>query len=157
MPVPLLWEAMQTVDPETGRSRGYLIVAKGLVSESLLFTIDKARHREFAQLAHWLQEAAARLPPLMADAVLQHGSGPDGGVDHARLLPVFLESLPTAVATMVTTFHSTLCVNYTERHLRSIDHVRGTRWWWWWWWWGVRALAISLELNQQKSSLTEPN
>lgn len=60
----------------------------------------------------------------MADAVLQHGSGPDGGVDHARLLPVFLESLPTSVASMVTTYHSTLCLKYTERHLRSIDHVR---------------------------------
>jgi len=115
---------MQTVDPETGRSRGYLIVAKGLVSESLLFTIDKARYREFSDLAHWLQAAARRLPPLMADAVLQHGSGPEGGVDHARLLPVFLESLPTSVASMVTTYHSQLCVQYTERHLRSIDHVR---------------------------------
>lgn len=121
--MPLLWEAMQTVDPETGRSRGYLIVAKGFVSESLLFTIDKKRHQEFAQLAHWLQDAADTLPPLMADAVLRHGSGPDGGVDHVRLLPVFLETLPASVASMVVAFHNTLCVHYTEGHLRSIDHV----------------------------------
>lgn len=68
--MPLLHEAMQTPDPETGRSRGYMLVAKGLVSESLLFTIDKARYREWEALADWLRAAAGQVHRLV--------SGPGG-------------------------------------------------------------------------------
>lgn len=118
--VPLLWEAMQTVDPETERSRGYIIVAKGLVSESLLFTIDKARYKEFEALAIWLREAALQLPPLMRAEMLEQHSQQ---VDHEQLLPVFLESLPASVASMVTTYHDALCLQYSERHLNSINQV----------------------------------
>lgn len=66
VPVPLLHEAMQTPDPETGRSRGYMLVAKGLVSESLLFTIDKARYREWEALATWLRAAAGQVHRLVS-------------------------------------------------------------------------------------------
>lgn len=53
---------MLPVDPENGRSRGYMIVGKGLVSESLLFTIDRSRYREWQDLAKWLKLALDMLP-----------------------------------------------------------------------------------------------
>ncbi len=118
--VPLLWEAMQTVDAETQRSRGYLVVAKGMVSESLLFTIDKQRYAEFHDLATWMRKAALRLPALMEEAEIE---GPRGerSVDHQRLLPLFLESLPASIASMFVTIHESFCLRYSEHHLSSID------------------------------------
>lgn len=120
--VPLLWEAMQTVDSETQRSRGYLVVAKGMVSESLLFTIDKSRYAEFNDLATWMRKAAIRLPALLVETEI---TGPRGesSVDHQRLLPLFLESLPESIASMFVTIHESFCLRYSEKHLSSIDQL----------------------------------
>ncbi|TFJ83896.1 hypothetical protein NSK_004993 [Nannochloropsis salina CCMP1776] len=134
VPVPLLWEAMQTVDPETQRSRGYMVVAKGMVSESLLFTIDKSRYEEFKDLASWIRKAAERLPLLM-EAEMTRNAGMPGGesggtvgaarLDHDRLLPLFLESLPASIASMFVTIHESFCLRYSEKHLKSIGDLLG--------------------------------
>lgn len=147
VPVPLLWEAMQTVDPETQRSRGYMVVAKGMVSESLLFTIDKTRYEEFEALAMWMRAAGEKLPPLM-EAEMTRGMGAGGvgvggeecaRVDHDRLLPLFLESLPESIASMFVTYHENFCLRYSEKHLRSIDALLG----------GIEAHPIYASMGEQ--------
>jgi len=143
--VPLLWEAMQTADPETQRSRGYMVVAKGMVSESLLFTIDKTRYEEFEALASWMRMAAMKLPPLMEEEMTRgiYGGGVEGEgsarVDHDRLLPLFLESLPESIASMFVTIHESFCLRYSEKHLRSIDTLLG----------GIEAHPIFVTMGEQ--------
>lgn len=44
-------------------------------------------------------------------------------MDHRALLPDFLISLPPSIASMVTTYHEALCLNYSEVHQSSINSL----------------------------------
>ncbi|XP_059142719.1 uncharacterized protein LOC131930318 [Physella acuta] len=66
--VATLLEAMKTIDPETGRSRGYIILSSATNQPSLLlfrpsyaFTIDKQKGKYCSQLIDFAQEWTDRL------------------------------------------------------------------------------------------------
>ena len=60
MPLKVLWEAMGTIDPDTGKYRGYLLLER-THSESLIWTIEDVKYLEWKELAAWLEEVTALL------------------------------------------------------------------------------------------------
>ncbi len=44
MPLPLLYNAMSYIDPETGRPRGYMRLASNPLLDSVLLTLDIRSH-----------------------------------------------------------------------------------------------------------------
>lgn len=50
-----------------------------------------------------------------------HRHGESSSLDHASMLPSFLSSLPPSIASLVTTYHEALCLNYSDVHQSSIN------------------------------------
>ena len=51
---------MGTIDPDTGKYRGYLLLER-TNSESLIWTIEDVKYLEWKELAAWLEEVTALL------------------------------------------------------------------------------------------------
>jgi hypothetical protein len=54
VPVQLLYEAMNTIDPDSGRTRGYMIVERKTLVESM-FHIRPASYEQWQSLGTWLR------------------------------------------------------------------------------------------------------
>ena len=49
-PLPMLWEAMKTLDPETGKPRGYMVLEKAHNLSHRLFTANSANYKDWPQV-----------------------------------------------------------------------------------------------------------
>ncbi|CAM9786851.1 unnamed protein product [Pylaiella littoralis] len=66
VPLSVLWEAMKTVDPETGKARGYLVLEKAHSLSHRLFTINAGNYEDWPKVASWVNEIlklASSVPP----------------------------------------------------------------------------------------------
>nr|BAF75863.1 phytochelatin synthase [Fagopyrum esculentum] len=60
VPLTLLWEAMDTVDEETGRRRGFMILARPQRAPSILYTVN-CRHKSWEGTAKYLTKDLPRI------------------------------------------------------------------------------------------------
>ncbi|CAM9896402.1 unnamed protein product, partial [Ectocarpus fasciculatus] len=56
VPLPVLWEAMQWVDPETDRPRGYMVVEKAHSLSHRLFYANARNYKDWPKVASWVNE-----------------------------------------------------------------------------------------------------
>lgn len=54
VPLPMLWEAMKRVDPETGRSRGFMVLEKAHRLSHRLFTSNSANYKDWPKVRMWM-------------------------------------------------------------------------------------------------------
>ncbi|CBJ32985.1 phytochelatin synthase, catalyse the biosynthesis of PCs from GSH [Ectocarpus siliculosus] len=55
-PLPILWEAMQRVDPDTGRPRGYMVLEKAHSLSHRLFYANARNYKDWPKVASWVNE-----------------------------------------------------------------------------------------------------
>ncbi|CAN0077952.1 unnamed protein product [Ectocarpus sp. 13 AM-2016] len=55
-PLPILWEAMQRVDPDTGRPRGYMVLEKAHSLSHRLFYSNARNYKDWPKVASWVNE-----------------------------------------------------------------------------------------------------
>jgi len=55
VPLEVLWEALNTVDTDNGKLRGYLRLER-LGNEALLWSLEEVKYPEWKDLAVWLEK-----------------------------------------------------------------------------------------------------
>eukprot|EP00250_Pteridium_aquilinum_P004775 c14982_g1_i1 orf=120-1583(+) len=88
VPVPLLWEAINTIDEATGKSRGFMIVYKREHPTCFLFTLSCKDERWKAMCNYLLEEVPQLLKSTEITSV-------------GQVIHIVLDSLPTNVASFV--------------------------------------------------------
>lgn len=108
VPVPMLFSAMQPVDPATGRSRGYLLLERADVAGRALCSVS-CQERPFA-------DVLARLRAALAAAL-----GQVAPQSTSEAVEVLLRHLPEEAAELVTFYPDALGGELEPRH-RALLH-----------------------------------
>ncbi|CAO2181329.1 unnamed protein product [Urochloa humidicola] len=88
VPLPLLWEAMNTIDESTGLLRGFMLISRHNAAPSALYTVC-CRHESWKSMArYWVED----LPDILKDESLD--SVP-------TLLSRFIDSLPANAGSLI--------------------------------------------------------
>ncbi|XP_030460846.1 glutathione gamma-glutamylcysteinyltransferase 1-like [Syzygium oleosum] len=82
VPLPLLWEAMDTVDKTTGQRRGFMLISRPKRDPGLLYTLN-CKHESWVGVAKYLMDD---VPHLLKSADVKDVNG---------ILSILLASLPS--------------------------------------------------------------
>lgn len=81
VPLPLLWEAMSTIDETTQQHRGFMLISKRCEGSSLLYTLS-CKHESWESISKYLME---QVPELLKE---------EGSDSINQVLSTIFESLP---------------------------------------------------------------